>query len=137
MAKSGKGTGKSAEKPANARIAKVRARLRKDAKPAPQSSTVESIAAPVANLVLADIALRGGSLLLRTAVSRGLMAAGGLPKARFGQKFVTTTLAKVATRSVPGAIVVGGGLLAKTLYDRAHARRKAAAATETPENGGE
>jgi len=28
---------------------------------------------------------------------------------------------RVATRSVPGAIVVGGALIAKRLYDRRHA----------------
>lgn len=115
---------------ASARIAKVRARLHKPAEPAPDAG--QGIAGPVTNLILADIALRGGSMLLRTAVGRGLMAAGGLPKARFGQRFVTTTLAKVATRSVPGAIVVGGGLLAKTLYDRAHRAKKTAAADGKP-----
>lgn len=31
---------------------------------------------------------------------------------------------KLATRSVPGALLVGGGLLAKTLYDRGTAKRK-------------
>jgi hypothetical protein len=38
---------------------------------------------------------------------------------------VSTTVARVATRSVPGALLVGGGLLAKTLYDRSISRRKA------------
>ena len=42
-----------------------------------------------------------------------------------GQTLVGTALARIATRSVPGAIVIGGGLLAKTLYDRR--RGKAAA----------
>ena len=42
-----------------------------------------------------------------------------------GQTLVSTALARIATRSVPGAIVIGGGLLAKTLYDRR--RGKAAA----------
>ena len=36
----------------------------------------------------------------------------------FGETLFHTAIAKVATRSVPGMIVVGGGLLAKTLYDR-------------------
>ncbi|MEO0032652.1 MAG: hypothetical protein RIS94_2410, partial [Pseudomonadota bacterium] len=34
------------------------------------------------------------------------------------QSLVGTAIARLATRSVPGAIVVGGGMLAKTLYDR-------------------
>ena len=36
---------------------------------------------------------------------------------------------RVATRSVPGAIVVTSGLLAKKLYDRRKARKGKAAAT--------
>lgn len=132
MARPRKGSGEGADKPAGTRIAKMRERLHKDARPAPDASATT---APVANLVLADIALRGGAMLLRTAVNRGISAMGGAPRANVGQRFVTTTLAKVATRSVPGAIVIGGGLLAKTLYDRAHARKKAPGAAEPSEAG--
>ena len=32
---------------------------------------------------------------------------------------------KLATRSVPGAMVVAGGMLAKTLYDRRKSKRAA------------
>ena len=39
------------------------------------------------------------------------------------QTLVATAIARMATRSVPGAIIVGGGTLAKMLYDRSHARR--------------
>ena len=39
------------------------------------------------------------------------------------QTLVGAGIARLATRSVPGAIVVGGGLLAKTLYDRKRSRR--------------
>jgi hypothetical protein len=35
-----------------------------------------------------------------------------------GQALLGTAVARVATRSVPGAILIGGGLLAKALYDR-------------------
>ena len=45
------------------------------------------------------------------------------------QTLIGTALARVATRSVPGAIVIGGGLLAKTLYDRSRARAAAAEGT--------
>jgi hypothetical protein len=34
------------------------------------------------------------------------------------QTMVGTALARVATRSVPGALLVGGAMIAKTLYDR-------------------
>jgi hypothetical protein len=35
-------------------------------------------------------------------------------------------LMRIATRSVPGAIIVGGGLVAKTLHDRRKARAEQA-----------
>ena len=34
------------------------------------------------------------------------------------QTLIGTAIARVATRSVPGALLIGGGLLAKALYDR-------------------
>lgn len=78
------------------------------------------------NLILADIALRAGGALLRRGVERGLLGnKTGTAKAKkiirgrtMGETLIGTALARVATRSVPGAIMVGGGLLAKTLYDR-------------------
>lgn len=85
---------------------------------------------PMTNLVLADVALRGGGRLLRHVVERGLLGkalgpakAESLIKGRsMGQTLLGTAIARIATRSVPGALLVGGGLLAKTLYDRKHAR---------------
>lgn len=84
---------------------------------------------PMTTVLLADIALRAGGALLRRGVETGILGqkfgqkkAGNLVKGRsMTQTLVGTALARVATRSVPGAIVVGGGLLAKTLYDRRHA----------------
>lgn len=81
---------------------------------------------PRTNLVIADVALRSGSMLARRAVERALLGSRYAPrKARailkgrtFGETLLHTAVAKVATRSVPGMIIVGGGLLAKTLYDR-------------------
>ncbi|MFC0588891.1 hypothetical protein ACFFF7_05640 [Novosphingobium aquiterrae] len=91
---------------------------------------------PMTNLVLADIVLRGGGQLLRHAVERSLLQtryskgkAKAIVKGRsIGQTVVGTVLARVATRSIPGALVIGGGLLAKTLFDRR--RGKAAARAE-------
>ncbi|WP_206694676.1 hypothetical protein [Novosphingobium sp. NBM11] len=82
------------------------------------------------NLILADIALRAGGALLRRGVERGLLGnKTGTAKAKkiirgrtMGETLIGTALARVATRSVPGAIMVGGGLLAKTLYDRRHGK---------------
>ncbi|PEQ11909.1 hypothetical protein B2G71_14070 [Novosphingobium sp. PC22D] len=81
---------------------------------------------PHTNLVIADVALRSGSMLARRAVERALLGSRYTPrKARailkgrtLGETLLHTAVAKVATRSVPGMILVGGGLLAKTLYDR-------------------
>lgn len=90
---------------------------------------------PMTNLILADIALRTGGALLRRGVEKGLIGsklgsrkAGRVIKGRsMMQTLVGTAIARVATRSVPGAIVVGGGLLAKTLYDRKRSRKSEAA----------
>ncbi len=82
---------------------------------------------PVTNLVLADIVLRGAGALARHGVERALVGRGYTPekgkavldqKRTLGQTLIGAALSRVATRSVPGAIVVGGGMLAKTLYDR-------------------
>lgn len=90
---------------------------------------------PMTNLILADVALRAGGALLRHGVERGLIGtklgkkkAGRVIKGRtMMQTLVGTAIARIATRSVPGAIIVGGGMLAKTLYDR---RRRAEAEVE-------
>lgn len=89
---------------------------------------------PMTNLLLADLALRGGGQLLRHAVERGLLGVKYSPdKARkivkgrsMAQTLIGTALARIAMRSVPGAIVIGGGMLAKTLYERKHARKQKA-----------
>jgi hypothetical protein len=93
---------------------------------------------PATNLLLADIAIRGGGRLLRHTVERTLLGAKYSPnKARdivsgrsMFQTLLGTAVARVATRSVPGALLVGGGLLAKTLYDRSKDRAQARAEGE-------
>jgi hypothetical protein len=90
------------------------------------------------NLVIADIAMRGGGRLLRHAIEKTLLGAKYTPdKARdivkgrsMTQTLLGTAIARMATRSVPGAIIVGGGLIAKTLYDRSKDRRAARAEGE-------
>lgn len=90
---------------------------------------------PATNLAIADIALRSGSVLARRAVEHALLGrkySEGHAKSILKGRSLTETLlhgvlARVALRSVPGAIIVGGGLIAKTLYDRskgARARRE-------------
>lgn len=78
------------------------------------------------NLLIADVAVRGGGRLLRHVVERNLLKAKYPPETAKSlingrgmvQTLVVTAIARIATRSVPGAIVVGGGLIAKALYDR-------------------
>jgi hypothetical protein len=123
---------------------KVKAKIGKVAKDA--ASKAKETAAntpgpspnPATNLILADIAIRGGGRLLRHAVERTLLGVKYPPgKARDVVKgrsmlhtLVGTAVARVATRSVPGALLIGGGLLAKTLYDRSKDRRQAQAEGE-------
>jgi hypothetical protein len=86
---------------------------------------------PATNLIIADIALRTGTTLARRAVERGVLGASYSPrKAKSILKGRTMTetllhgaLARVALGSIPGAIVVGGALVAKTLYDRSRGRQ--------------
>lgn len=81
---------------------------------------------PMTNLLIADLVLRGGGRLLRQLVETNVLKTQYSPgKARkivkgrgMMQTLVSTAVARIATRSVPGAILVGGGLLAKALYDR-------------------
>ena len=65
-------------------------------------------------------------MLMRRGIEQALLGTRYAPhKARkilkgrsMGETLLGTAVARLATRSVPGAIVVGGALLAKTLYDR-------------------
>ena len=88
---------------------------------------------PMTNLIIADLALRGGGQLLRHAVERTMLGtkfSPGQAKNIVGgrtmfQTLLGTAVARIAMRSVPGAILVGGGLLAKTLFDRRGDKRTA------------
>ena len=84
---------------------------------------------PHTNLLLADVVLRTGGYLFRRTVQKGLLGAKyDKAKARqivkgrsMGESLLGFMIARAAVGSVPGAILVGGGLLAKTLYDRKNA----------------
>ena len=85
---------------------------------------------PMTNAVIADLALRTGGQLLRRTVETGVLGkviggsmARDVVKGRsMARTLIGTAIARIATRSVPGALIVGGGLLAKALYERRHAR---------------
>lgn len=80
---------------------------------------------------IAGWALRKGLNVARGAVDRRVSFAGltstDIQQALTGRSLVGGTaaviVARLATRSVPGALVVGGGLVAKALFDRRRSRR--------------
>jgi hypothetical protein len=88
---------------------------------------------PATNVLIAEVLVRSAGRIARQALERGLLRvhfepgqAKGIVQGRgLAHSLVSTTVARVATRSVPGALLVGGGLIAKTLLDRSTSRRKA------------
>ncbi len=88
---------------------------------------------PATNLLIHDLAMRAGGRVLRHTVEKGLLRGrygGGSAKAivenrSLVQTFVTALLARAATRSLPGAALIGTGLVAKTLYDRRKSKKAA------------
>ncbi|MGB3738261.1 MAG: hypothetical protein WA948_02795 [Pontixanthobacter sp.] len=88
---------------------------------------------PATNLVVADITMRAGTYIMRSAIEKGMLrgrydrntASEIIKNKTLGQTLISVVLAKMATRSLPGAVVVGGGIAAKTLFDRSQRRRKA------------
>ena len=85
----------------------------------------------MASPIMARLVREAGGKLLDLAASRLESPAAPVVKAAAAKSSLTRKVAgaalmKVATRSVPGAIVVGGAMLAKTLYDRRHARKDSA-----------
>ena len=88
---------------------------------------------PATNLLIADVALQGATMLFRRAMQKGLLQLRFDPdKAKEivqGRSMVQSAIAysagRMATRSVPGFLVIGGGLIAKTIVDRAMGHRDA------------
>lgn len=88
---------------------------------------------PATNLIIQDIAMRAGGRLMRHAVEKGLLRGrygGGWAKAIVENRSLVQTLlsgmlARYATRSLPGAAIIGTGLAAKTLYDRRQSKKAA------------
>ena len=88
---------------------------------------------PATNLMMTELALRVGSHLVRNLAQRRLLgprygtadAKKILANRTMKQTAASMLVSRIATRSVPGAVLVGTGLLAKTLFDRSQKRRKA------------
>lgn len=91
---------------------------------------------PATNLLIQDIAMRAGGRLMRHALEKGLLhgrygdthAKAIVENRSLAQTLLSGMLARYATRSVPGAVVIGSGLIVKTLYDRRRGKRAAQAA---------
>lgn len=87
----------------------------------------------VASLLVADIVMSAGSFLLSRFVEKQILkthydkdAARELRAQQTkGQAVATSAATKLATRSVPGAAIVTGGLLLGSMYKRGRARKKA------------
>ena len=87
---------------------------------------------PATNLLIMDVAMRGVSMIAGRAMERALLRtryqrekAHDIVKGRTMLAALTATgVARVATRSVPGFLLVTGGLLAKAIFDRSLTRRE-------------
>jgi len=95
---------------------------------------------PATNLLIADILLRGASTLFRHSVEKRIAKASSendddAQELLDGRTLLTSLglygASKLATRSVPGLLIVGGGLVVKTLYDRGKARQRRLAQEES------
>ena len=85
--------------------------------------------------ILGTLVRKGGGKLIDSAITR-LLPDKDEPKARGAnilRGVAGTRAMRVATRSVPGAIVVASGALAKKLYDRRRARRTVAGKKAQPD----
>lgn len=88
---------------------------------------------PSSNIIMTDVATRMGTYVLRRAMERGLLkgrygkeTAKNIVKNRsIGQTLASVMIARFAARSVPGAVIVTGGMAAKVLLDRSRSRRRA------------
>jgi hypothetical protein len=87
---------------------------------------------PATNLLVADIGIRVASLLFRRTVEKGMLQLKFPPEKAheviegrsLGQTLISAGLARVATRSIPGALLVTGGIVAKSILDRSLSRRQ-------------
>ena len=76
------------------------------------------------NRILAQIARRNGGNLLNTAIDVLLpVDAAKSGRTTLLGGIVGAVAVRVATRSVPGAILVGGAVVAKRLYDRKRSKQ--------------
>ncbi|KHL26639.1 hypothetical protein PK98_01305 [Croceibacterium mercuriale] len=90
---------------------------------------------PATNLLIADIFLQGATLLFRQTMQKGMLRlrfdadrAKDIVKGRtLMQSAISYAAGSMATKSIPGFLVVSTGLVAKSIVDRAMGSRKAGA----------
>ena len=88
---------------------------------------------PATNLLIADVALRTMSHIFRRKVEDGMLRARYDPEEAkrivegrtLGQTLGHHIASRIATKSLPGAILVTGALLGKAAFDRSQSLRKA------------
>jgi hypothetical protein len=92
---------------------------------------------------LAGMAAKGGTRLARRTLGRRMKIAGvsasDIGDTLSGKRSLTglavaAIATRLATRSVPGALVVGGGLVAKALLERRKQRKAAARKAKSSED---
>ncbi len=107
------------------------------------------LASPLIAAVLSDVVMKAGKRLLDQAIgatapvadAAASKAAAALPKSKRSKAkgaigvMASGAAMKLASRSIPGALLVGGGVIAKTLYDRRKLRKAAAASARTSRRG--
>ena len=87
---------------------------------------------PATNLLILDIAMRGATMIAGRAVEKVLLSArysgrkaGDIVQGRtFVQSMAANAAARTATKSIPGFLIVAGGLVAKTIFDRSFSKRE-------------
>lgn len=92
----------------------------------------------MAGKTIADIALRKGATIARRKLEQQLTRSGYTKKQikkvvagkSYGKQFAVAAITRLATRSIPGALLVGGGFLAKALLDRRKNLRKETASAD-------
>ena len=88
---------------------------------------------PATNLLIIDVAMRGASMLAWRGMEKALLRmryndgkASDIVEGRsMIQSAAATGAARLATRSVPGFLLVAGGLFAKAVFDRSLKPREA------------
>ncbi|WP_394729603.1 hypothetical protein [Altererythrobacter sp. GH1-8] len=101
--------------------------LKEVAKQRPDPETIPGPSPePATNLVIADVVIRSISSIARESAKKSLARRRYSPerakqlteRGSIGKTLLLYGASKIATRSLPGAVFVGGALLAKSVLDR-------------------